>query len=108
MKATFEQQTRDIVQEMINELNDRNVGVYLYKSGCVLDKIKAANEYFLSKLQNFLVTSNSNNDEEVVISNDSFVLNDDIDQQEELEVDDGGGGGGINPPVAQTAMVNDT
>ena len=44
----------------------------------------------------------------MVISNDSFVLNDDIDQQEELEVDDGGGGGGINPPVAQTAMVNDT
>ena len=53
-------------------------------------------------------TSNINNDEEVVIANDYLVFNCDIYQQEELEVDDGGGGGGITPPVAETAMVNDT
>ena len=37
LKATFEQQTRDIVQEMRNELNERNVGADLHKAGCVLD-----------------------------------------------------------------------
>ena len=89
-------------------MNDRNVGGDLYKAGCVLDEIKAANEYFLSKPQNLSGASNSNNDEEVVIANDYFVLNGDIDQQEELEVDGGGGGGGITPSVAQTEMVNDT
>ena len=46
-KATFDQQTRDIFQKMINRLNESYVGGYLHKSGCVLDKIKAANEYFL-------------------------------------------------------------
>ena len=91
---------------MRNELNERNVGGDLHKSGCVLDEIKAANEYFFSKLQNLLGTSNSNNDEEVVIAN-YFSLNDYIDQKEELEVDDGGSGVGITLPVAQTAMVND-
>ena len=34
------------------ELNGRNVGGDLHKAGCVFDKIKSANEYFLSKLQN--------------------------------------------------------
>ena len=53
LKANFEQQTEDIVQEMRNELNESNVGGYLQKYGCVLDKIKAANEYFLSKPDNF-------------------------------------------------------
>ena len=66
-KATFEQQTRYIVQETINELNEINVCGYLQKSECVLEEIKAANEYFLSKLQNLLGTSNSNLDEEAVI-----------------------------------------
>ena len=47
LKATFEQQTRDIVQETRNELNERNVGRNLHKSGCILDKRKAANEYFV-------------------------------------------------------------
>ena len=107
-KATFEKQTRDIIQETRKEFNERNVGGDLNKSGCILDKIKAANEYFLSKLHNFMVTSNSNNDEEVVISNDYFVLNYVIDQQEELEVYGGGGGCGITPPVAETATVDDT
>ena len=93
---------------MRNELNDMNVGGDLYKSGCVIDKIKSANENFLTKLQNFLGTSNSNNYEEVEITNYYSFFNDDIDHQEELEVDGGGCGGGINPPVAQTTMVNDT
>ena len=84
MKATFEQQTRDIVQGIINELNERNFGGDLHKSGFIIDKIKAANEYFLSKLQNLSGTYNINNDEEVVISNDCFVLDDVIGQQEEL------------------------
>ena len=43
LKDNFEHQTRDIVQEMINELNERNVGGNLHKSGCILDEIKAAN-----------------------------------------------------------------
>ena len=60
---------------MRNELNDRNVGGDLYKAGCVLDEIKAANEYFLSKPQNLSGASNSNNVDEVVIANDYFVLN---------------------------------
>ena len=64
---------------MRNELNERNVGGDLYKSGCVLDTIKSANEKFLSKLQIVLGTSNSNNEEEVEIANDSFFLNDDIE-----------------------------
>ena len=72
----------------------------MYKYGCVLDKIKAANEYFLSKLQNLLGKYNSNYDGEVVIANDFFLVNNVIDQQEELEVHDGSGGGGITPPVA--------
>ena len=38
---------------MINELNYTNVVGGLYKDGCVLDEIKAANEKFLSKIQNF-------------------------------------------------------
>ena len=89
-------------------MNDRNVGGGLYKSGCVLEKIKAANENFISKLQTLSGTSNNSNDEEVEITNDYFVLNGDIDQQEELEVYGGGGSGVISPPVAQTEMVNDT
>ena len=82
MKATFEQQTRDIVQEMRNELNERNSGEDLYRSGCVLDRIKAANEYFLSKIDNFSGKSNSNYDREVVIANDCFVFYNVIDQRE--------------------------
>ena len=62
LKATFEHQTIDIVQVMINELNDRNFGGDLLKDGCLLEKIKAASEYFLSKLENFSVKSNSNYD----------------------------------------------
>ena len=75
LKATFENHTRDIVQEMRNELNERNVSGYLHKSGCVLDKIKADNEYFLSKLENLSGKYNSNYDGEVVISNYYFVFN---------------------------------
>ena len=39
---------------MRNALNERNLGGDLRKSGCVLDEIKAANEYFISKLENLL------------------------------------------------------
>ena len=74
LKATFEQQTRDIVQEMINELNEKNVGGYLHKPGCIIDETKVANEYFLSKLENLSGKSNSNYDGEVVIANDYFVF----------------------------------
>ena len=84
LKATFEQQTRDIVQEMRNEYNERNAGADLHKAGCVLDKMNASNEYFLSKLENLLGKSNSNYDGEVVIANDYFILNNVIDHQEEL------------------------
>ena len=97
MKAAFEEQTRDIVQEMINEFNEKNVGGYLNKAGCLFDEIKAANEYFLSKLQNLSGKYNSNYDGEVVIANDYFVFNNFIGQQEKLEVYGGGGGGGITP-----------
>ena len=98
LKNTFEQQTRDIVQENINELNERNVGGDLHKPVCVLDEIKAANECFLSKLENLSGKSNSNYEGEVVIANDYFVLNNGIEHHEELEIDGGGSGGGINPP----------
>ena len=89
-------------------MNERNFGGDLNKYGCVIGEIKAANEYFLSKLQNFLGASNSNYDEEVVITNGYFVFNNVIDQQEELEVDGGRGGDVIAPPVAETAMVDGT
>ena len=59
-------------------MNDSNFGGDLYKAVCVLDKIKAISENFLSKIQNFLGTFNSNNDEEVEILDDYFFLNDDI------------------------------
>ena len=36
---------------MRTEINAQNVGEDLYKSGCVLDDIEAANESFLVKLQ---------------------------------------------------------
>ena len=83
LKASFEQQTRDIFQKMRNALNERNLGGDLRKSGCVLDEIKAANGYFLSKIQNLLGKSNSNYYGEVVIINYYFVFNNVIDQQEE-------------------------
>ena len=92
---------------MRNELDGSNVGGDLWKSGCVLNEIKADNEKFLSKLQNLWGTSNSNNDEEVKIARYFFVLNDVIDQQEELEVDGGGGGDIITSPVAQAEILND-
>ena len=38
LKANFEHQTRDIVQEIRNELNERNVGESLHKDGCILEK----------------------------------------------------------------------
>ena len=44
--------------------------------------MKAANEKFLSTLQNVLGTCNSNNDEEEEIANVYFVFNGDIDHQE--------------------------
>ena len=44
LKSEFEKQRTHIVEEMVTELNALNVGWYLYKVGCVLDKIKAANE----------------------------------------------------------------
>ena len=62
------------MQEMRNELNERNAGRDLHKSGCVIDKIKAANEYFLSKLESLLEKYNSSYDGEVVIANDYFVF----------------------------------
>ena len=64
---------------MRNELNERYFGGYLHKSGCALGKIKVANKYFLSKLQNVL--GESNYDGEVVISND-FFFNNVIDQKD--------------------------
>ena len=66
-------------------MNERNVGGDSQKYGCVLDEIKAANGYFLSKLEIFSGKSNSNYDGEVVIANYYSVLNNVIDQQEELE-----------------------
>ena len=44
--------------------------------------MKAANEYFLSKLENFSGKSNSNCDGEVLVSNDYYYLNIVIGQQE--------------------------
>ena len=41
LEDTFEQKTRDIVQEMGNKFNEMNVGGDLHKSGCVLDEIKS-------------------------------------------------------------------
>ena len=38
LNTTFEHQTRDIVQEMRNELNERNNGGDLHKCGCVIEK----------------------------------------------------------------------
>ena len=83
---------------MRNELDERNVGGDLQKYECILDEIKQANEYFLSKIQNSLGKSNNDYDGEVVIANDYFVFNNVIDQHEELEVYGCGGGGGIIPP----------
>ena len=40
-----------MVEDMKTELNARNIDGDLYKAGCVLDDIKAANESFLVKLQ---------------------------------------------------------
>ena len=57
---------------MKNELNERNVGGDLHKARCFIDEIKVANEYFISKLQNVLGTSNSNYYGDVVIANDFF------------------------------------
>ena len=65
---------------MINELNERNIGGDLHKAGCILDEIKAANEYFLSKLQKFSEKYNSNYDGEVVIANYYYFFNKVIDQ----------------------------
>ena len=44
LKANFEQQTRNIVQEMRNELNEWYVGGDLHKAGYVHNEIKATNE----------------------------------------------------------------
>ena len=74
MKANFEQQTRDIVEETRNELNERNVDGYLHKAGYIHDEIKAANEYFLSKFENLSGKSNSKYNREMVIANYYFVL----------------------------------
>ena len=49
------------------ELNEMNVGVDLHRHGCVLDEIKAANEYFLPKLENLSGKSNGNYDREVLL-----------------------------------------
>ena len=57
MKAEFDKQTTHIVKGIRTELNARNVGGDLYKAGCVLDKIKAANESFLGKLQDLSGTN---------------------------------------------------
>ena len=46
---------------MRTEINDQNVGEDLYKSGCVLDDIEAANESFLGKLQ-YLSGTNTGED----------------------------------------------
>ena len=79
-------------------MNERNVGGDLHKSGCVLEITKAANEYFLLKIENLSRKYNINYDGEVVIPNDYFVLKNVIDQQEELEIDGGGCGGLHYPP----------
>ena len=46
---------------MRTELNARNVGGDLYKVGCVLDEIKAANESLLGELQ-YLSGTNTGED----------------------------------------------
>ena len=60
-KAEFEKKTTHIVEDMRTELDSRNVGGNLYKAGCVLDDIKAANESFLGKLQ-YLSGTNTGED----------------------------------------------
>ena len=76
LKAEFEKQTTHIVEDMRTELNARNVGGDLYKSGCVFDDIKAANESFLGKLQ-YLSGKNTGEDgQSQEKSEDYFVLND--------------------------------
>ena len=44
LKAEFNKQTTNIVEDMRTELNAQNFGWELYKAGCVLDDIKAASE----------------------------------------------------------------
>ena len=40
LKVDFEKQTTHIVEDVLTELNDQNVGGDLYKAGCVLEKTK--------------------------------------------------------------------
>ena len=57
LNAASEKQTTHIVEDMRTELNDRNSGGDLYKAGCVLEEIKAANESFLGKIKDLSGTN---------------------------------------------------
>ena len=85
MKAYFDKQTTHIVENTRTELNAQNVGGDLYKAGCVLDEIKAANESFLIKLQYLLATNTGKDGKAEEKTKDDFVLNYQYFEKEEVK-----------------------
>ena len=85
MKAQFDKQTTHIVENTRTELNAQNVGGDLYKAGCVLEEIKAANESFLRKLQYLLATNTGKDGQAEEKTKDDFVLNYQYVEKEEVK-----------------------
>ena len=90
---------------MKTELNARNIGGDLYKQGCVLDDIKAANESFLVMIQYLLGTNTEEYGQAQEKSKDYFVLNDQYVKEEEVKELKGHTCGSI-PPADHTKVNN--
>ena len=105
LKAEFEKQATHIVKDMRMELNSQNISGDLYKAGCVLEKIKAANESFLGKLQDLSGTNTREYGQAEENADDYFVFNDQYVEEEEVKELEGHTIG-IICPVAHTTVNN--
>ena len=90
---------------MKTELNARNIGGDLYKQGCVLENMIAANESLLVKLQYLSGTNTWEYDQSQENSKDYFVLNDQYVKEEDVKELEGHTCGST-PPAALTAANN--
>jgi hypothetical protein len=96
LKASFEKQTTTVIEGMREELDKRNIGGDAYRSDCILQEIRAANESFINKLERLSPSQNLRSDEAVEVENNYFMLHSNIPLGEELgietTVDDGARG----------------
>ena len=92
---------------MREELDKRHIGGDAYRSDCILQEIRAANESFLNKLERLSPSQNLRSDEAVEVDNDYFMLHSDIPLGEELGIETTNDFGAIGDSGGQSQSLID-